>query len=49
MFEIFVCLITNSLITGMRILNFIKNPDHISKIFFKKKLKKTGVDSWKFV
>jgi hypothetical protein len=32
----------------MRILNFSKNPDHISKTL-KKKLKRTGVNSWKFV
>jgi hypothetical protein len=29
----------------MRILDFIKKPDHISKILKKNKLKRTGADS----
>jgi hypothetical protein len=29
----------------MRILDFIKNPDHVSKILKRNKLKRTGADS----
>jgi hypothetical protein len=39
MSEIFVCMITNSLILGVRIFDFIKNLNHVSKILRKTSLK----------